>query len=173
MHDLLFARQAAWSGDGNADAVFRGYAAELNLDTAAFDECLDGNVAHNQVQDDLQEGVARGVRGTPSFFINGQPLVGAQPYDVFARAIDKALAQQASDQVALKLAPVSVLPAELRQTPPEVQEAYRFALANPEVLEFIPCYCGCGAVGHMNNLMCYLSSQGEDGQVVFDAHAMG
>jgi hypothetical protein len=172
MHDLLFARQAAWSGRDNVDALFKGYAAELGLDEKAFGECLNDNVAYDQVQADLREGRTRGVRGAPSFFINGQPLVGAQPYDVFARTIDAALAHQASDQATLKLAPDSALPPELRQSPPEVQEAYRFALANPEVLEFVPCYCGCGSAGHMNNRMCYIRSQGEDGKVIFDSHAL-
>ena len=51
----------------------------------------------------------------------------------------------------LELAPASALPTELRQLPQEVQEAYRFALANPDVLEVMPCYCGCNQAGHENN----------------------
>ena len=172
MHDLLFARQAEWSGKGNADAVFREYAAELGLDTVAFGECLDDKVTYNQVQADLREGTARGVRGAPTFFINGRPLVGAQPYNVFAQTIDAALAQVGSGDVTLKLAPVSALSPELRQLPSQVQEAYRFALANPDVLEVIPCYCGCGGVGHENNRMCYIQSESADGRVVFDSHAV-
>ena len=72
-----------------------------------------------------------------------------------------------------RLAPVSDLSPELRQLSPEIQEAYRFALANRDVLERIPCYCGCGNVGHMDNHMCYVQSESADGQVVFDYHAAG
>jgi len=82
------------------------------------------------------------------------------------------LAQEASSGTALKLAPVSALSPELRQLPSQVQEAYRFALANPEVLEVIPCYCGCGGMGHENNRMCYVQSETADGGVVFDSHAV-
>ena len=72
-----------------------------------------------------------------------------------------------------RLAPVSALPPELRQLSPEIQQAYRFALANRDVLEKIPCYCGCGSIGHMDNYMCYIQPQSTDAQVVFDRHAAG
>ncbi len=73
----------------------------------------------------------------------------------------------------IKLAPASALPSDLRQLPPEYQEAYRFALANPDILTKIPCYCGCGSVGHMDNRMCYIQSETPDGKVVFDYHGAG
>ena len=92
MHDQLFARQAEWSGRGNADAIFKEYAEELDLDATAFGDCLDSGATRPQVEADAAEGSTRGVRGTPTFFINGQPLVGAQPYTVIAQAIDAALA---------------------------------------------------------------------------------
>ena len=76
-------------------------------------------------------------------------------------------------ETSLKLAPISDLSPELRRLPPDVQEAYRFALANRDTLEKIPCYCGCGNVGHMDNYMCYVKSETADGQVVFDYHASG
>ena len=71
------------------------------------------------------------------------------------------------------LAPVSDLSPELRQLSPEIQEAYRFALANRDTLEKIPCYCGCANVGHMDNYMCYIQSESAGGQVVFDYHGAG
>ena len=76
----------------------------------------------------------------------------------------------ASAHTALKLAPVSALSPSLRRLPTRVQEAYRFALANPEVLSKIPCYCGCDASGHKSNRMCYIRSESADGRVVFDDH---
>ena len=77
------------------------------------------------------------------------------------------------DGTAVKLAPASALSPDLRQLPPAYQEAYRFALANPDILTKIPCYCGCGSVGHMNNRMCYIQSESADGKVVFDYHGAG
>lgn len=71
----------------------------------------------------------------------------------------------------ITLAPESVLPPDLREAPPEVREAYRFALANPGLLSAIPCYCGCGAQGHRSNLDCYIKEVGPDGTVVFESHA--
>ena len=70
-----------------------------------------------------------------------------------------------------KLAPVSELSPELRQLSPNIQEAYRFALANREILAKIPCCCGCSNVGHMDNYMCYVQSASAGGQVVLDYHA--
>jgi protein-disulfide isomerase len=91
MHDRLFERQPEWSGKENADAIFKRYAEELALDTAGFGGCLDSRATRPLVTADAAEGSAWGVTGTPTFFINGQPLVGAQPYAIIAQAIDAAL----------------------------------------------------------------------------------
>jgi protein-disulfide isomerase len=173
MHDVLFERQTEWSGKGNAKDIFKGYAKALELDETAFGQCLDSRATRDQAEADVAEGIARGVRGTPTFFVDGQPLVGAQPYSVIAQAIDAALAGKTGADTALKLAPISALSSDVRQLPAKVQEAYRFALANPDVLDVIPCYCGCNQVGHENNRMCYVQSETADGQVVFDSHALG
>lgn len=50
------------------------------------------------------------------------------------------------------------------------EEAYHFALNHPEVLEWMPCYCGCGGMGHGSNLDCYFEPQG-NGSLVFEEHA--
>ena len=71
------------------------------------------------------------------------------------------------------LAPVSALPAEVRQAPVSVQEAYRFAIANPDILKQVPCYCGCGSVGHKNNYECYVIGLNLDGSPQFETHALG
>jgi hypothetical protein len=73
----------------------------------------------------------------------------------------------------LNMAPASQLPAELRSAPASVQEAYRFAIANQELLSHIPCFCGCGAVGHKSNLSCYLVEDGAPGILQYDYHALG
>ena len=74
----------------------------------------------------------------------------------------------------IKLASAEQLPADLRGAPVEVQEAYRFAIANKELLEQIPCFCGCTAAGHKSNYNCYVAEDGGPGEVVkFDNHAAG
>ncbi len=73
----------------------------------------------------------------------------------------------------LKLAPVSQLPPEIARAPAQVREAYQFAIANQDYLANFPCYCGCGAVGHMSNLDCYIREVRPDGTIVFDDHAYG
>lgn len=71
------------------------------------------------------------------------------------------------------MAGLSEMPIEVRKAPTSVQEAYQFAFANPEVLTKIPCYCGCGAMGHKSNYECYVSGVGADGDLTFDNHALG
>lgn len=74
----------------------------------------------------------------------------------------------------VKLAPADQLPDDLRDAPVEVQEAYRFAIANKELLEQIPCFCGCTSEGHKSNYNCYVAEDGGPGEVVeFDNHAAG
>ena len=85
-HDLLFANQSALDV-----ASLKGYAAQLGLDTAIFDQCLDGGEKTAEVQKDAQDGASYGVKSTPTFFINGRLASGAQPFSVFQQAIDIAL----------------------------------------------------------------------------------
>jgi len=73
----------------------------------------------------------------------------------------------------LTLAPMDVLPDEVKSAAKTVQEAYRFAAANPEVLEQYPCYCGCGNMGHKSNRDCYIENIQADGTIEFDNHANG
>lgn len=71
------------------------------------------------------------------------------------------------------LAPVEALPPEMQAAPVAVRDAYRFAVANPEVLTQLPCYCGCGAMGHTSNYACYVAGKNADGTLKFDTHALG
>jgi hypothetical protein len=77
------------------------------------------------------------------------------------------------DEITVELAPLSTLSEELQQAPVHIQEAYRFAVANPELLQQIPCYCGCGVVGHMSNYDCYIAGMNPDGSPQFDTHGFG
>ena len=73
----------------------------------------------------------------------------------------------------VNLAPVSQLPSSVQQSPTRVREAYQFAVANPDLLKQIPCYCGCGAMGHTSNYACYVKTVNPDSSVTFDEHALG
>ena len=84
-----------------------------------------------------------------------------------------ALGVSCGDGQPFELAPKSTLPDFVRDAPPQVQEAYRFAIANPDVLQNFPCYCGCVSAGHTSNLDCYVQEIQPDGTLVFDNHAFG
>jgi hypothetical protein len=71
------------------------------------------------------------------------------------------------------MASMDGMPVEVQSAPVTVQQAYQFAAANPDVMTQLPCYCGCGAMGHTSNYSCYVSSVGADGTVTYDSHALG
>lgn len=67
------------------------YAAELGLDTVTFNQCLDNGEKAWIIERHVEEGEALGVSGTPTFFINGVMVVGAQPIDEFRALINEAI----------------------------------------------------------------------------------
>jgi hypothetical protein len=83
-----------------------------------------------------------------------------------------ACTSQSSD-VHLNMTSMDQMPAELQSAPVTVQEAYQFASANPDLMKNIPCYCGCGNVGHTSNYSCYVESQDDKGNFRWDSHALG
>ncbi len=93
MHELIFKNQDEWSNNPQASLRFKAYAQELGLDRAKFDACLDSREHDEEIQNDMNECQAAGTSGTPTFFINGMKIVGAQPYTVLESAIEKALAE--------------------------------------------------------------------------------
>ena len=98
MHDALFARQAEWSGQpAMLNDIFTGMAAELALDGDAFVACLVDGRFDAAVQANQDEGFALGVDGTPAFFIDGFPISGAQPFDLFEYAVGLAEAGTLAD----------------------------------------------------------------------------
>ncbi len=91
MHDLLFQNQQQWSGNASHNDVFKTFAGQLGLDQPQFNECLDQKKHLGNVNKDYQEGLSKAVRGTPTFYLNDQLIVGAQPTEVFTDALDKLL----------------------------------------------------------------------------------
>jgi hypothetical protein len=73
----------------------------------------------------------------------------------------------------LKTSPLSEMPADVQKAPVIVRQAYQFAAANPDMLRQIPCYCGCGSIGHTSNYDCYVSGEDSSGTLNFDTHALG
>ncbi len=69
--------------------------------------------------------------------------------------------------------PLNQMPDDVQSAPVSVQQAYQFAVANPDVMKQIPCYCGCGAMGHTSNYSCYVQSVAANGTITFDNHALG
>jgi len=68
---------------------------------------------------------------------------------------------------------IDQMPAEVQSAPVTVQTAYQFSAANPDIVKDIPCYCGCGSIGHTSNYSCYVSSVNDKGNITFDNHALG
>jgi protein-disulfide isomerase len=88
MHDRLFSNQRSMS---RQDIL--GHAGAIGLDMTRFLADLDGPKMQAILDRDLGEGRKVGVEGTPTFFINGMPVVGSQPMEMFVKVIDKALAE--------------------------------------------------------------------------------
>ncbi|KAA0255601.1 MAG: thioredoxin [Acidobacteria bacterium] len=87
MHESIFARQAAIGVD-DLKARARGFA----LDAARFDACLDSGRTAALVDASRRLGESVGVTSTPTFFVNGRPLTGAQPFERFQELVDHELA---------------------------------------------------------------------------------
>lgn len=78
--------------------------------------------------------------------------------------------QQSTD---LNMMSMDQMPAEVQSAPVTVQEAYQFNTVNPDLMKNIPCYCGCGSMGHTSNYSCYVSSVDDKGNLSFENHALG
>lgn len=100
MHDRLFANTSKLGVDD-----LKKHALDLGLDAATFDACLDTGKHAEAWKKSLEEGQRYGLSGTPSFFINGRLMVGAQPFEGFAQVIEDELERQASPPPAPAVSP--------------------------------------------------------------------
>ena len=89
MHDQLFANQRALNVPD-----LKQYAVTLGLDAAAFNQCLDSGKNGRLVAAGSAQGEQMGVNSTPTLYINGRPLIGAQPFEAFKQVIDDELAKK-------------------------------------------------------------------------------
>ena len=70
------------------------------------------------------------------------------------------------------IASMDKMPADVQSALVTVQQSYQFAVANPDVMKQIPCFCGCGRLGHESNYSCYVKSIDAQGNINFDHHAL-
>ena len=94
MHNYFYSNQPPES-DTSIYTVDKltGIAGTLGMDTNKFSSCLTANTYQKNVDKDQSEGQTAGVSGTPTMFINGVSIVGAEPYATIKSQIDSALAQ--------------------------------------------------------------------------------
>jgi len=85
-HDKLFSSEVLGNG------AYNQYAQELNLNMTNFDACLNNHKYQDAIKTDSDFALNLGISSTPTFFINGLAIVGAQPLGVFKQVIDKELA---------------------------------------------------------------------------------
>jgi protein-disulfide isomerase len=85
--------KALYAGSPKQPEQLPAVAQETGLDMASFKTCVASAKYQAAVQKDIEEGKRLDVTGTPTFFINGRVLVGAQPLEAFAKVIDDELAR--------------------------------------------------------------------------------
>ena len=84
--DLAFNAEEGYSRE-----AFISYADQLNLDTELFSDCIDNETHRELIEENIQRALDLGVTSTPTFLINGLPVMGAQPYELFAGVIESEL----------------------------------------------------------------------------------
>lgn len=92
-HNLLFERQSGENQGAFTKDKLLAFGKELALDMTKFEPCLTNDATLERVRADTIEGQQFGVNSTPTFFINGKPLVGLQPLEEFKAALEQALSE--------------------------------------------------------------------------------
>jgi len=91
MHDMLFANQAEWSNASDSiTGIFSSYAVDIGLDEGSFSDCIDSGRHDAAVEANVREARSLGVSSTPFFFVDGYPLNGARPFEIFELAVQYA-----------------------------------------------------------------------------------
>lgn len=168
MHDLLFQRQQSWSGQANVNALFTGYAMELGLNEAAFESCITSGRYDEVIQQNLEEGTALGVQGTPAFFINGFPVSGAQPFELFAYAVELAEDGTLADAY---VRPPEPTPVPAPSGPVDVPIAGSYGMGDPNapvtIIEFTDIQCPFCARHHSQTLPQIIANYVDKGLVYY------
>jgi protein-disulfide isomerase len=96
MHDLLFEKQADWSNVPDIHPVFEEYARQLNLNLDKFKKDFESPEVAAAVDHQHEQGQTRGVKNTPTIFINGRELPPPFNPERLQEAIDAAIAAKNS-----------------------------------------------------------------------------
>jgi protein-disulfide isomerase len=91
MHDLLFERQKDWSDQGQVEETFAGWAESLGLNREQFEKDFRSKAVADKVENDYRSGLRAGLRGTPTFYLNGEKIANPRSLSDFKKLIDKAL----------------------------------------------------------------------------------
>jgi protein-disulfide isomerase len=92
MHDALFAGHSAWAQTGrNPTRLFNAKAEQAGLEMGPYQACMESNRYAGRIEASRQEGEARGVGGTPTFFVNGARFDGLPTSDRF-KAVAESIA---------------------------------------------------------------------------------
>jgi len=91
MHDVLYETQTDWSNSSQARDIFIEYAVDLGLNEEQFVSDLDSQGVEDRVQRDVTGGNIAGVRGTPTFFINGKHALNPQSFEALYNVVLEAL----------------------------------------------------------------------------------
>lgn len=91
MHDLLLENQDDWSFQPSAEQIFQTYAATLELDPTEFSTCVNNNQIAQEILSDQEDGAQATVEQTPTIFINGKKIIGAQPLETYIAIIEAEL----------------------------------------------------------------------------------
>jgi protein-disulfide isomerase len=94
MHDMLYKYQSVWSEATVASRLFTAYAESLGLDVGKFEMDANSPEVQARVTSEGDAGVARGVKNTPTIFINGREVLGGFRRENLQGAIDAALAEK-------------------------------------------------------------------------------
>lgn len=93
MHDVLYERQEDWKRRRRPAEALRSLAVELGVDGDAFEECSDGRTAKERIDRNNDAAEVLGVRATPTFFVNGRPVLGALTLSEWRVLIEAVLAE--------------------------------------------------------------------------------
>ena len=88
MHDVLFRNQARWSALSEPGTVFLSYGDSVGANREALTSCVRDGTMRNVVRADAEGAVRSGARSTPTFYIEGGLIAGAQPVETFRAVLD-------------------------------------------------------------------------------------
>ncbi|RDY72509.1 PCYCGC motif-containing (lipo)protein [Halobacillus sp. SY10] len=106
-----------------------------------------------------------------SLFLILTLLIGTVLAGCSSESEEEAHIEHVNGDIREETASVKTLPSFMDEKPQEMHDIYMAAAQSKELLENIPCYCGCGdSVGHRDNYDCFVNKTNEDGSIVWDDH---